>query len=120
MLPPQHRTRPPYLAMEWQWLGGCGGSRFARSRRFEWCRLGCGSGSIGRDMTVVRYTHIFLEKNQCRMVKTTVDGKGWQWLGKSGTVGYRRSARFELCLFERVSGSIDRVVVMIRQHAYFC
>jgi hypothetical protein len=32
---------------EWQWLAGSGVIRKRRLRRFEWYRLGCGSGSIG-------------------------------------------------------------------------
>jgi hypothetical protein len=36
---------------EWQWLGGSGTVGKRRSGRFEWYRLECGSGSIGR----VRY-----------------------------------------------------------------
>jgi hypothetical protein len=33
---------------EWQWLGGSGTIRKRRARRFEWYRLGGGSGCIGR------------------------------------------------------------------------
>jgi hypothetical protein len=68
----------------WQWLGGSGGSRFVRSRRFEWYRLGCGSGSIGRVVVVFIQPIFFFEKiavangnayNGWQGVAVV----GWQW-----------------------------------------
>jgi hypothetical protein len=39
-------------------------------------------------------------------------GGEWQWFVGVGTVGERRSRRFEWCQIESGSGSIDRVVVV--------
>jgi hypothetical protein len=90
---------------EWQWQGGSGTNRFARSRRFEWCNFQRGSGSIGGVVTSPP------QKNQgkcfffffCRLVNMVLC---LQWQGGSGTNRCARSARFEWCNFQRGSGSI--------------
>jgi hypothetical protein len=45
---------------------------------------------------------------QWQVAMGRMDSGGRQWLGGSGTVGQMISMRFERCLFERVSVSVDR------------